>query len=223
MEKCNIDEEAKRVKEVRGIVVGKTNMDEFGMGRTNEASAFQVTANQWDLTRVLGGSSGSSAAAVEARLCMVSLGSDTGESVRHPASLCGFESKSSTHEAASHFEALGCVLTEVFSLSPFYFVLSLFLSSLLEYQPFMCLPHLNHLQTCHVTMARTLIRKDYKAALDHNDILISPAAPSAAYKILCQGGPSGQPVGLEMIGAVFDETLKGSSFVPPLIVTKCIA
>ncbi|CAN7044589.1 unnamed protein product [Brassica rapa subsp. trilocularis] len=49
-------------------------MDEFGMGRTNEASAFQVTANQWDLTRVLGGSSGSSAAAVEARLCMVSLG-----------------------------------------------------------------------------------------------------------------------------------------------------
>ncbi|CAN7044587.1 unnamed protein product [Brassica rapa subsp. trilocularis] len=50
----------------------------------------------------------------------------------------------------------------------------------------MCLPHLSHLQTCHVTMvsARTLIRKDYKAALDHNDILISPAAPSAAYKIL---------------------------------------
>jgi aspartyl-tRNA(Asn)/glutamyl-tRNA(Gln) amidotransferase subunit A len=144
-----------RLKQEGALLIGRANMDEFAMGSSTETSAYQKTKNPWDASRVPGGSSGGSAAAVAAGLVPWALGSDTGGSVRQPAALCGIVGLRPTYGLVSRYGliAYGSSLDQIGPLTRTVYDNALVLSAIAGHD-------------MHDSSSRPVEKKDYTMGLD---------------------------------------------------------
>ncbi|AGK95331.1 glutamyl-tRNA(Gln) and/or aspartyl-tRNA(Asn) amidotransferase, A subunit [Clostridium pasteurianum BC1] len=172
----------KKLKEQDAVIIGKTNMDEFAMGSSTENSAFKTTKNPYDLERVPGGSSGGSAAAVGAELAPISLGSDTGGSIRQPAAFCGVVGLKPTYGLVSRFGLIA------------------FGSSLDQIGPFS-----NNIRDCALTL-------EVIAGTDPLDNTSSKEIGDTDYLNGIEDGIKGMKVGVpkEFLGEGLDEEIKAA-------------